>query len=330
MNSNLFATLIQRFFAEHLRAQRNLSSQTVAAYRDTFRLFLPFLSSHLRRSVDQLDLSAFSAEHVLAFLGYLERERGNCVRTRNARLAGLRSFGRFALAHAGPEFLEAGNRILAVPMKRSPKPLLGFLTREEIKAILAACEDNSWIGRRDRALFTLLYNTGARVSEVIALRAGDAQGEIIRLHGKGRKDRAIPLWPQTRRLLLQWSRANQLKTDQPLFSNARGGALTRAGVSFRLSLAVKKAALSQPALSRKGISPHTFRHSTALHLLQSGVALEVIALWLGHESPTTTHNYIEADLQMKAEVLRSLESPPAPQLRRRSGQPRLLAFLEAL
>jgi len=330
MKDHLFATLIQRFFTEHLRAQRDLSPQTVAAYRDTFRLFLPFLSEHLHRPIDQLGLSDFSAEHVLAFLGHLERVRSNCVRTRNARLAGLRSFGRFALAHAGPEFLEAGHRILAVPMKRSTKPLLGFLTRDEIKAILAACNDNSWIGRRDRAVFTLLYNTGARVSEITALRAGDIQGEIVCLHGKGRKDRAVPLWPQTRRMLQQWIRTNQIKTDQPLFSNARGIVLTRAGIAFRLARAVQRAVPGCPALKRKGISPHTFRHSTALHLLQSGVALEVIALWLGHESPTTTHNYIEADLKMKADVLRALESPPAPPQQPRRAQPQLLAFLEAM
>jgi site-specific recombinase XerD len=330
MNSVPFPSLVQRFFTEHLRAQRNVSPQTVATYRDTFRLFLPFLSSLLRRSVDQLDLASLSPEHVLGFLDHLERQRGNCVRTRNVRLAALRCFTRFALAHADPEFIEIGQRILAIPLKRAPKPLLGFLTRDEINAILTACDDASWSSRRDRLLFTLLYNTGARISEVIALRVGDVHGEIVQLHGKGRKNRAVPLWPQTRRMLHQWYRSQQLKVDQPLFTNTRGVPLTRAGVSFRLARAVRSAIPSCPSLQRRGISPHTFRHSTALHLLKAGVALEVIALWLGHESPVTTHSYIEADLDMKARVLRSLEAPSPPPRRRRTEYPRLLAFLEAV
>lgn len=222
------------------------------------------------------------------------------------------------------------HRILTIPVKRAAKPLLACFTRAEVAAILAACDGPSWSSRRDCALFTLMYNTGARVSEAIALRAGDMRGEVIHLHGKGRKDRAVPLWPQTRRTLQHWCKSNRLNADQPLFTNVSGGPLTRAGVGFRLARAVRQATQACPSLQRRGISPHTFRHSTALHLLQSGVALEVIALWLGHESPVTTHAYVEADLKMKAEVLRSLESPSAPPRRRRAEYPRLLAFLEAV
>lgn len=234
------------------------------------------------------------------------------------------------MAYAGPDFLEVGQRILAIPIKRGPRRLLGFFTRDEVNALLAGCNGHDWSIRRDQLLFTLLYNTGARVSEAIALRVGDAHGEVIQLHGKGRKDRAIPLWSQTRRMLHQWRKSNALKEDQLLFTNRRGAPLTRAGVSFRLSQAIRRAIPSCPSLKRQGISPHTFRHSTALHLLQSGVALEVIALWLGHESPVTTHSYIEADLKMKAETLRSLDAPPTPPRYARQQYPRLLAFLEAL
>lgn len=330
MNPTSFPSLVQRFFSEHLRTQRNLSDQTLAAYGDTFRLFLPFLSQYFRRPIDQLELASFSPDAVLAFLNHLERVRGNSVRTRNARLAGVRCFTRFVLAHAGPEFIETGQRILAIPVKRTSKAILGSFTREEINAILAACDRPDWGSRRDRLLFTLLYNTGARVSEAIALRCGDVRGEIIQLLGKGRKNRTVPLWAQTRRMLATWSRSNQLKPDQPLFTNTQGTPLTRAGVSFRLTRAIRLAAATCPSLKREGLSPHTFRHSTAFHLLQSGVALEVIALWLGHESPVTTHNYIEADLKMKATVLRSLESPAPPRRRRRNEYSRLLAFLEAV
>lgn len=321
---------MQRFFTEYLQSQRGLSPHTIAGYRDTFRLLLAFLSRHLRRPVDQLDLAALHPDHLLAFLGHLEHDRSNCIRTRNARLAAIRCFVRFALAHTDPEFLETGQRILAIPLKRSAKPLLGFFTRDEVKAVLSACDTPAWGDRRDRLLFTLLYNTGARVAEALALHVGDIQDEVVQLHGKGRKDRAVPLWPQTRHLLQKWCRANQLRVDQPLFANARGAPLTRAGVRFRLARAISRAIPSCPSLDRDGLSPHTFRHSTALHLLQSGVALEVIALWLGHESPVTTHNYIEADLKMKAAVLRSLDAPPPPRIPPRSQYPRLLAFLEAL
>jgi site-specific recombinase XerD len=234
------------------------------------------------------------------------------------------------LAYSGPDFIDAGQRILAIPLKRTAKPLMGFLTREEIKSILGACDLTSRSGERDRLLFTLLYNTGARVSEAIALRVGDLRGEVVHLRGKGRKDRAVPIWPQTRRLIQHWCRRNDLQADQPLFTNSRQQPLTRAGVSFRLRLTLSRAGSVCPSLKRHGISPHTFRHSTALHLLQSGVALEVIALWLGHESPVTTHSYIESDLKMKSEVLQALEAPQsAPTIRRRE-YPRLLTFLEAV
>lgn len=330
MKPTPFPSLLQRFFAEHLLTQRRVSPQTIAAYRDTFRLLLRFLSGHLRCSVDQLSLTAISAENVLAFLDHLESERGNTIRTRNARLAAVRSFVRFVLAQVGPEFLPTGQRVLAVPMKRFNRPLLGCLSREEVRAILDALDGVSWNSRRDRLFFTLMYNTGARVSELTTLRLADLMGDAVRLHGKGRKDRAVPLWSQTRRLLRHWIRANRLQPEQYLFTNRYGTPLTRAGANFRLRVAVRRALAVCPSLAQRRISPHTLRHTTAFHLLQSGVALEVIALWLGHESPVTTHNYIEADLKMKADVLRKLEAPSPPKRHRRAQYPRLLAFLEAL
>ena len=329
-NPTPFPSLLQRFFAEHLLTHRHVSPQTIAAYRDTFRLLLHFLCDHLRCPVDQLPLTAISAENVLAFLAHLESARGNTVRTRNARLAAVRSFTRFALAHVGPEFLPTGQRVLAVPMKRFNRPLLGCLSREEVSAILDSLDGASWNRRRDRLFFTLMYNTGARVSELTSLRLADLTGDAVHLHGKGRKERAVPLWPQTRRLLLQWSRTNRLQPDHYLFTNRHGSPLTRAGASSRLRVAVRSASAVCPSLAQRRISPHTLRHTTAFHLLQSGVALEVIALWLGHESPVTTHHYIEADLKMKDDVLRKLEAPAPPKRIRRTQYPRLLAFLEAL
>ena len=325
-----FPSLVQRYFADHLISQRNVSPQTVAAYRDTFRLLLPFLSDYHHCPVDRLAFASVTPEAVLAFLDHLEAHRRNTVRTRNARLATIRSFTHFVLAITGPDNLDLGQRLLAIPFKRCPKPIIGFMTRDEVTAVLAACDNATWSSRRDRVLFTLMYNTGARVSEITQLRVADAEGPVVRLQGKGRKERQIPLWPQTRQLIQQWCRARQLQHDHPLFSNRRGAPLTRAGVQFRLARAVRLAAQTCPSLGQRRISPHTFRHATAIHLLQAGVALEVISLWLGHASPTTTYNYIEADLKMKAECIAKLESPPLPTRHRRAQYPHLLAFLEAL
>lgn len=324
-----FPLLLQRFFAEHLHAQRQLSPQTIAAYRDTFRLLLIFLGEHLHCSVDRIELDAICAPNVLAFLDHIEKQRGNAARTRNARLAAIRSFTRYALAHGEPAYLPVGQRVLAVPMKRCSHAPPGSLSREEVRAILTALDRPDWSSRRDRLLFTLMYNTGARVSELLTMRPADITDNAVRLHGKGRKERTVPLWAQTRRLVHQWIRDNQITPERFLFTNHLGSPLTRAGAFFRLRVAVKRAMQFCPSLTEKKISPHLLRHTTALHLLQSGVALEVIALWLGHESPVTTHNYIEADLRMKTETLRKLEAPATP-MRRRSQYPRLLAFLEAL
>lgn len=267
---------------------------------------------------------------LLAFLDDLETKRHNTVRTRNARLAAIRSFVHFVLALTGSEHLELGQRLLAIPFKRCAKPVIGFMTREEARAILAACDDSTWSNRRDRVFFTLMYNTGARVSEIIGLRVADVAGAVVRLHGKGRKERQVPLWPETRRLLARWIRVEKLVTEQPIFVNRTGAQLTRVGVRFRLARAVRAAAPTCPSLGTRRVSPHTFRHATALHLLQAGVALEVIALWLGHSSPNTTYNYIEADLRMKAEALGKLGSPPAPRPRQHARYSRVLSFLEAL
>jgi len=294
-----FPNLLQRYFADYLPKQRSFSAHTICAYRDTFRLLLPFLSVRLRKPIDQLTLAALSPETILAFLDHLEVVRKNKARTRNHRLAAIRSFTRFALNETAPDFLVAAQRILTIPEKRCPKPLLGFLTRGEIDAILAAIDDATWSGRRDHLLLTLLYNTGARISEALQVRSDDVQNRAVRLHGKRRKERVVPLWPQTARRIGQWCQANALRSDQLIFPNHRGAALTRQGASFRLALAVRKAAPNCPTLKDRKIGPHSIRHSTAMALLQAGVSLEVIALYLGHEQPSTTHGYIEADLKVK-------------------------------
>jgi len=325
------ANLLPRFFTEHLVEQRNVSSRTVAAYRDTFRLLLRFLQRCHRAKPAELSLQVLTASNVLDFLSHLERERHNSVRSRNARLAAIRSFLHYASDLLGPELPEPTRRVLSIPWKRHSQPLLGFLSREEVQAILTAT-DSSWTGRRDQLLFQLLYNTGARVSEIIAVRVQDVltgDSSQIQLHGKGRKHRVVPLWRQTQKQVRRWIKENELAPDAPLLPNRFGQPMSRSGVAWQLRRWLRKAAGQVPSLERRRISPHTFRHTIAMHLLQSGVAPEIIALWLGHESPNTTHLYVEADLEMKR---RTLDKITPTRAKRQGSKPsdQLLRFLDQL
>ncbi|MFT4161660.1 tyrosine-type recombinase/integrase [Shinella sp.] len=327
-----FQMLIQRFFVDYLRQQRAVSSNTIAAYRDTFKLFLAFAQRSLGKAPTSLALSDLDATLILGFLDHLERERENSVRSRNARLSAIRSFLKYA-AHEDLTALAVIERSLAVPQKRHDRAVLGFLTRPEMEAVIAAPDDATWAGRRDQALFALLYNTGARVSEAINLKVGDAVldvSPVAHLHGKGRKRRSVPLWKSTAATLRQWLRHLPDASSQSyLFPNSRGRRLSRSSVTQRLALAIARAASKHPTLAGRTISPHTIRHTTAMHLLQSGVDITVIALWLGHEHPSTTHIYMEADLAMKEEALSRLQPIAATPTRYRPPD-QLMAFLQSL
>jgi integrase/recombinase XerD len=326
-----FAALVRDFFCERLLNQQNVSPNTVGSYRDAFRLLLTFLQRRLRLPLADLSLEHLDAPTVLAFLEHLEKERGNCVRTRNARLAALRAFFDYASARE-PTALPLAQRILAIPQKRFDRPLLGHLTRPEAEAVLDAPDRTRWSGRRDRALFLVMYNTGTRVSEAIGLRRSDLHlGSIayVHVHGKGRKDRCIPLWKATALLLTQWLTETPVNNDTPLFPNRHGTPLSRSGVEDRLQRAVAQAAQRCPSLRDKNLSPHTLRHTTAMHLLQADVDVTLIALWLGHESSETTHQYVEADLEMKRRVLERVEEPSSKSRRRKKADA-LLDFLDRL
>ena len=298
--------LVQRFFTEHLTHHRALSPCTVAAYGDTFRLLLQFAERYTCKPPTRLKLVDLDAKLVLAFLDHLERDRNNGPRSRNARLAALRSFLKYA-AHHDLSALGVIEQALAVPMKRLDRPMLGFLTRQEMQAILDAPDTATWAGQRDHALFTMLYNTGARVSEIIDLRVENLildTSPSIHPTGNRRKQRSVPLWRSTVTLMRAWKRrSGTTASSAPLFPNRSGKAMSRSNVTQRLALAVEAAAEMNPQLNAQSISPHTFRHTTAMHLLQSGVDMAVIALWLGHESPSTTHMYLEADLSMQERAL---------------------------
>jgi len=325
--------LIQRYFCSYLIDQRRVSSNTVRSYRDTFRLFLSFLAKKQYTRVASLALVDLNHDNILCFLQDIEKNRHNSIRTRNARLAAIKSFLNY-VAVERPDCLSDIQKSLAIPSKRGDKPLVQCLDKEEINALLNAPDTKTWSGLRDHVLLLVLYNTGARVSELIHIQRQDMdlqRQHAIHLHGKGRKERIIPLWPQTVAEVRKWSSHYDQSDNAPVFPNRFGGAISRSGVQQRLRCAQSVAAVNLPSLKNRTISPHTIRHTTALHLLQSGVDLSVIALWLGHEQIDTTHQYMEADLEMKRAALDSLTAVKTKSRRiRAKPTEKILAFLEGL
>src|ERR1035437_8105214 len=326
-----FSALVQSFFTEHLTQQRALSSRTVAAYRDAFVLFLDFAQKRLHKPPTAFLLADITPALILAFLDHLEVDRHNAVRSRNARLAALRSFLKFA-GRRDVAGLHVVEQALGVPMKRFERPMLGFLARDEMLAVIGR-PGLSWTSQRDCLLMALMYNTGARVSEVIGVKVSDVvldASACVHLHSKGRKERSVPLWRSTVKSVRQWLKLNpDLGPTSALLPNRCGEAMTRSNVTQRMALAVQAAVKTMPDLEKRAIAPHTIRHTTAMHLLQSGVDIRVIALWLGHESPTTTHQYVEADLAMKEKALSRLQDPNVVARRFRADDS-LLDFLKTL
>jgi site-specific recombinase XerD len=326
-----FPALVQSFFTEYLVTQRAVSPRTIACYRDGLMLFLDFASRQLDKAPTAVRLADITPDLILAFLDHLEQQRHNSVRSRNLRLTALRAFLKFA-GRRDVLSLHTVERALSVPMKRFEQPMLDFLTHEEMLAVLGQ-PGESWISQRDHLLLALLYNTGARVSEVIGVRVADVvldTAACVHLHGKGRKQRTVPLWKTTVGEVRQWLHVNpSLQRDSALLPNRNGHPMTRSNVEKRLDLAVTRATPQCRSLAKKRVSPHVVRHATAMHLLQSGVAFNIIALWLGHESPNTTHRYVEADLAMKEKALARLQEP-ATRLRRYRPPDALLAFLQQL
>lgn len=310
MNDKSIQVLIQKFFLERLMAQRQVSPQTVKSYRDTFRLYLRFMTLQHHISLTKMSISHFDAEHILEFLNYLDKDRGNAPETVNNRLAALHSFINYLLFER-PEYSALLSRSLAVPFRKTQRRQMEFLTEDEFMALKGACKTNTALGSRDLLMLILLYNTGTRVSELLGLRPSDINvsnpnDAYIHIMGKGRKDRCVPLWRNTAEYLLAYMHDNRIDDDNTIFRNNVAGALTRSGVRYRLGCLQKQAAITCPSLVKKNVTPHTFRHTTALRMLQSGVDIAFIAIWLGHESLLTTHKYMEADLVMKRKSLEKL------------------------
>ncbi len=324
----LAGPLLQRYFTNYLIAQRRLSPQTLASYRDTFRLLLQFVQSELKIEPSQLAIEQLDAEIILLFLDSLEQRRKNSIVSRNLRLTAIRSFFRMAALH-DPECVGTATRVLAIPMKRTDTRLLEYVSRTEMDAILNSIDRKHWCGRRDYALLLTMYNSGARVSELCVLRTdqiGLGKNGYVHLHGKGRKERAIPLWPSTSRVLRDWLRES---AGSMAFPGVRGEPLSRFAVRLLLRKAVAAASTHCPSLKKKRISPHTIRHGTAMALLDAGVDISVIALWLGHESIETTNGYLHTSIALKEKALAKV-TPSGSTFKRFESDVRLLAFLASL
>jgi len=333
---NALACSLRDFFADHLPRCRGMSPHTVRSYRDTFALLLRFVAAHHRRAAADLELAHIGPTEVIAFLQHLEDARGNTAATRNVRLAAIHAFFRY-LATRDPEYLEHSQRVLAVPFKRTRTRAVAYLDYEEIAAVLAAVDRTRADGERDYALLVTMFNTGARVQEVVDLRPCDLQllrPAHARLVGKGRKERLCPLWPETTHVLRAYLAARAIPADAatPLFRNHRGMPLTRFGVRYILAQACVRAQSSCPSLARKRLHPHTMRHSTAVHLLKAGVDLVTISHWLGHASVTTTHRYASVDLETKRAAISKAKpvgtAPAAPAVWQTDAS--VLTWLEAL
>lgn len=304
------APLLESFFRQRLAAQRRASPATISAYRDALRLLLVFAAEKLGRPPVQLMVEELDRDMVLAFLDFLEAKRGNSVRTRNARLAAIRSFFEH-VAYSDPSAMGMVQRILLIPGKRCSARVISYLRKDELSAVLAAHDLSTAQGRRDHALLLFLARTGARVSEATAVDPGDlrldAPAQVL-VHGKGRKDRVVPLAPDLVMTLREFNRGRSLGERRgPVFANARGERLSRFGVVHILSRAVACAVKTVPSLRGRAVSPHVLRHTTAMHLLQAGVDLATIQAWLGHVSITTTHAYVEANLEMKRQAIAKCE-----------------------
>ena len=326
-----FPKLLQAFFTSRLMKQQQVSSNTIAAYRDTFRLLVLFAQDHLKKAPSHLMVEDLEAPFIASFLDHIETKRGNSVRTRNTRLATIHSFFRYVALNE-PSLSALAQRVLSIPPKKFKRKQVAFLTDAEITAFLNAPDLRTWIGRRDRALLLTAIQTGLRVSELIGIRCQDvvlSSGAHVRCTGKGRKERCTPLRKDALGILQVWLREREGTPSEPLFPNIYGEQLSRDAVEHLVSKYARAAAEHCPSLRAKHISPHVLRHTTAMQLLQHGVDRTVIALWLGHESLQTIDVYLHADLAMKE---KAMAKTPATGMSRGRYRPDddVLTFLRSL
>lgn len=326
-----FSTLLETFFTDRLMRQRDASPHTIATYRDTFCLLLRFAQQRLKISPSALTLTDLDAPFIGAFLDHLEKDRSNTARSRNCRLAAVRSFFQYVALHE-PTHSALVQRVLAMPSKRYDRTQVEFLTRPEIDALLASPDIDTWVGRRDFTLLLVAVQTGLRLSELIGLRWKDValgRGAHVYCRGKGRKERCTPLRKDVVKALRNWFRELNPQPCDPLFPSKRGGPLGPDGVEHLLNKHLTTAQKQCSSLQKKRVSPHVLRHSAAMELLQAGVDHNVISLWLGHERPDTTQIYIHANLALKEQALARTTPSNVPPGRYKPDD-ELLAFLKDL
>lgn len=331
MNPMTLPALVQLFFTDRLLAQIEASPNTVASYRDTFRLLLRYASAQIGKAPTKLRVEDIDSEMVGNFLLHVENERHNSARSRNTRLAAIRSFFRF-VAMTEPAYMLHCQKILSMRSKRYERRTVEYLNRKEAKALLTAPDRKTWVGQRDHAILILALHTGLRASELINLNRCDLitdTGAHVSCMGKGRKQRCTPLRKETILIMKAWLRKYGGGENEPLFPTIRGTRMSRDALELLVRRHVNKASKTCPSLSAKRVSPHVLRHSTAMELLQHGVDQTVIALWLGHESVETTQIYLHADLHLKEKALEKLQTP-ASSPRRYRPDDKLIAFLEGL
>lgn len=323
--------LVQAFFVDRLMQQRQASLHTVASYRDTFRLLFQYAQQRLGKAPSSLTVPELDTPLLGAFLDHLEHDRKNSARSRNVRLAAIHSFFRYVALHA-PEHSAIAQRVLAMPSKRYLRCPIAFLTSDEVDALLAAPDLDTWSGRRDRALLMLAVQTGLRAAELTALRCEDVVfgiGAHVRCEGKGRKRRCTPLRKDTARVLRDWLRERRCHPGAPVFPTTRGTTMSHDALQYLLDKHLVAARRQCPSLARKRVTPHVLRHTLAMDLLQHGADQTVIALWLGHESPETTAIYLHADMQLKERALASTTAKKVP-IPRFKPSDRLMDFLKGL
>lgn len=304
--TNDFPRLLEGFFLQWMDAGRHLSAQTIASYRDTFSLLIRWFRDECGIPASKVGMGDFTAENVEAFLLFLAEERGNAAATVNLRLAALKAFGSYA-AYKAPERLAELKRVSDIPRRTEKRREVGYLTREEVGWLLAACDLSAKRGREDHLIISMLFSTGMRISELINLRMGDFEPRngkhVVRILGKGRKERTLPLWPEVARELSAFAEERRLGAGDFVFAGRNVEHMSRSGARSRIDAITRRAAEAHPELAGKRISAHVFRHSCAMSMLESGVDLSTIAIWLGHESVQTTHRYIVADMARKERAL---------------------------
>jgi integrase/recombinase XerD len=331
--THIIARSIKRFFSHYLPVQKGLAANTILAYRDAIKLLLCYASDTLKKSVEELCVEDIEESLVLDFLDHIENTNGCSARTRNARLAAIRSLFSF-IAREEPSLLLHSQMIRTIPFKRTQHKMVDYLEENEIQALLNAVDLKSHTGVRDKALLLLLYNTGARVSEIVELKLEDLRldgAAQVKLLGKGNKYRSCPLWPETLKALEAYLKQRTAKdpAEQQLFLNANASPITRFGVRYIIGKYATAAKSRCPSIAAKTVTPHTIRHTTAMHLLRSGNDVNMVSYWLGHADINTTHIYVEIDMEMKRQMLQKA-GPPAVKEPLPWQKPNVLQWLNAL